>query len=167
MRNAGERTPGGTSGRRQRGTSAEQPPPVGGTGGASLFTPAYRVSHAAAGTRPVTRDGSGPGIPADQDAGYRSGDADLPGSGYPWADSGSAQPGIGYQHAGYDAAANGPAWPDDDLGASYLWATEYPAADAWPGAGPSGGERPAAGFRTRLVTSAPATRTACMDPLAG
>ena len=139
MRNAGERTPGGSSGRRQRGASAEQPPPAGGTGGASLFTPAYRVSHAAAGTHQVARDGSAPGIPADQDPGYRGAESGPPGSGYPWSDSESAQPGTGYQQAGYDAAANGPAWPDDDLGAGYLWATEYPAADAWPGASLPGG----------------------------
>jgi hypothetical protein len=137
MRNAGERTPGGSSGRRQRGASAEQPP-AGGTGGASLFTPAYRVNHAAAGTRPVTRDGSDQSPSADPDAGYRGNPSDLPGSGYPWADSESGQPRASYQHGGYDAAS-GPAWPDDDLGAGYLWATEYPAAGAWPGADHPGG----------------------------
>src|ERR1022692_761251 len=137
MRNAGDRVPGGSSGRRQRGASAEPPPPAGATGGASLFTPAYRVNHAATGTRPVSRDGSGP--PDGQDTGYRGTASDLPGSGYPWADSESGQPGNGYQHGGYDAEAGGPAWPDDDLGAGYLWASEYPASDAWPGAGPGGG----------------------------
>src|SRR6266702_4103667 len=97
MRNAGERTPGGSAGRRQRRTPAEQPPPAAGAGGASLFTPAYRVSHAAAGTRPVTRDGSGPAAPAGQDAGYSGTAADLPGSGYPWADSQSGPSRMDYQ----------------------------------------------------------------------
>ena len=150
MRNAGDRVPGGPSGRRQRGASTEQPPPADRSGGASLFTPAYRVNHAAAGTRPVGRDGSGPPTPAGPEAGHGGAPSDPPGSGYPWADSESGPPGIGYQQAGYDAAAGGPAWPDDDLAAGYLWTAEYESADAWPGAGLPG--TPAA--RAAVVSNA-------------
>lgn len=116
--------PGGSSSRRQRPGAQEPPPPHGETGSASLFTPAYRVSHAAAGTRPVSAGGSGAA-------------GDLPGSGYGWADPGAGQSGIGYQPPGYDAGSGTPAWPDEDLGAGYSWAADDQAAggDPWPGAG--------------------------------
>src|SRR5712691_8705616 len=121
MRNAGDRMPGGSASRRHRAQSPEQSSPqsspTAGAGGASLFTPAYRVSHTAGGTRPVRQDGYGR---AD----------DLPGQGYSWSDSEPGQPPMGYQQSGY-GAEGGPAWPDD---AGYGWA-ESQAADAWPGFG--------------------------------
>ena len=181
MRNAGDRAaPGGRppgtpreagAGGRHTGSSGrprdtgEQAPP--GPGGPSLFTPAYRVTHADPSGQPDPR-GAGP-------AGYRDA-ADASGSGYPWTDDaqgqarggyggagyggagqggagyggadqggagygGAGQGGAGYGGAGYDragldragygAAADGPAWPDDELGSPYSWSTGDP--DAWPG----------------------------------
>ena len=184
MRNAGDRgahagrPPGtprdaGAGGRvsgssRPRDTEEQAPPP----GGASLFTPAYRVSHADAGGQP----GTGSAGPAGySDAGFGHAGGDDQGSGYTWtdgepqarggydrtghgsagygsADHGSADhgstdhgtadhgradhDGAGYgradvHRAGYGAAADGPQWPDDELGSPYSWSTGDPSA--WPG----------------------------------
>ena len=99
------------------------PPP----GSASLFTPAYRVSHA---------DAGGQSLPGSGEAtGYDTG---APGTGYPWADGEQGQAGYGqggygsaaYGSAGY-GAADGPAWPDDEFGSPYSWGTDD--QDAWPG----------------------------------
>jgi hypothetical protein len=138
----------GSSGR-PRDTDEQAPPP----GGPSLFTPAYRVSHADAGGQPGTSS-AGPG--GYGDAGFGHAARDDQGSGYAWTDGepgqarggydraghGSADPGradhdgAGYgradvDRAGYGAAADGPAWPDDELGSPYSWATGDPSA--WPG----------------------------------
>ena len=64
MRNAGDGTPGGSSGRRQR---AAEPPAAArpaGNGGASLFTPAYRVRH------PAAVPGAGGQATTPRDGGY-------------------------------------------------------------------------------------------------
>lgn len=129
MRNAGDRTPGGSAGRRHRGPSGEQPPPAAGAGGASLFTPAYRVSHAVAGKRPVGADA----LDASSPAGYGQ-DAE-PGSGTNWPDRDRGPSPAGYQQPGYGASQAGQGWPDDELAAGYRWATDDQGADAWPAAG--------------------------------
>src|SRR6266568_448199 len=137
MRNAGDAMPGGSASRRHREQTPEQSSPAAGPGGASLFTPAYRVSHAVAGTRPVSQDESGPGSPARPNSRYgRAGD--LPGPGYAWADSEPGPPGTGYQQSGYGPGGGGPAWPGDDLAAGYSWAAYDQAAGAWPGSGVAG-----------------------------
>ena len=129
--------PGGSASRRHREQTPEQSSPAAGPGGASLFTPAYRVSHAVAGTRPVSQDESGPGSPARPNSRYgRAGD--LPGPGYAWADSEPGPPGTGYQQSGYGPGGGGPAWPGDDLAAGYSWAAYDQAAGAWPGSGVAG-----------------------------
>src|SRR6266566_1519017 len=152
----GERPPatprGGpeTSSTRRQRTDGE-PPSAGST---SLFTPAYRVSHAVPG-------GSQPGA---GNAGYghsRYGPAvaSVSGSGYSWPEDdlsaprarndssrndggGSGRAGddaAGYHRAGYDEAGyGGPSWPDDELGSPYSWSTGDP--DAWPGTSLSGRE---------------------------
>lgn len=83
MRNAGDGTPGGSTGRRQR-----VPAQTGrtGNGGASLFTPAYRV-------RPEA--GSGP---ASQPR---------------WSEQ--DRPAASYRQADYDSGPAAPAWADDGL----------------------------------------------------
>src|SRR5579859_1395609 len=126
MRNAGDRTPGGSAGRRHRSRAPEQPSAPAGAAGASLFTPAYRASHAPA-SRPPGYDPAGPGSHPAAPAGY--GRADLPGPGYAWPDSELAPPGTGY------SADSGSGWADDPLGAGYAWPAGDHAADAWPGSG--------------------------------
>ena len=145
MRNAGDRAaPGGRphgtprdagAGGRVSGSSGR--PGDGGDqapspGGASLFTPAYRVSHADAGGQP----GTGSAAPAGYgDAGYGRPAADVSGSGYSRADGEQGQARGGYDRDDYGSAgygaADGPAWPDDELGSPYSWSTGDP--DAWPG----------------------------------
>jgi len=129
MRNAGDRTPGGSAGRRHRSRPPEQPAPSGGTGGASLFTPAYRVSRAPAGTQPAGHDTADSGSPAPATSGYGSGD--RPGPGYSWPESVQDEAGTGYRR---------PAWSDDPLSADYGWSDDAQAADAWPGSAAPGRE---------------------------
>lgn len=126
------------------------PPRLGGNGGASLFTPAYRASHAAAGTYPGLTDqlaapvvGDGAGRPDALDTGYGWAHPNQPGAGYGWDDrdepvTGSDQatgdqPGSGYawddpdgQVTGYSPAdpdqPDGYSWDSDDLaGAGHSW----------------------------------------------
>jgi len=148
MRNAGERVPSGASGRRHRAPGPETSPRTGGNGGASsLFTPAYRASHAAPGTYSsagdragADPDPAGPAFPAaggsgrsasdqpghnpewaspDEPAGSAWAEQDPLSSGYGWADSG--QPGAGYDDAG-DLPGAGYSWASDDLtSAGHSW----------------------------------------------
>jgi hypothetical protein len=108
MRNAGDRTPGRSPGHRQRAADAEQPSPGGG---ASLFTPAYRVSQPPTGSSAAGPGGAagsgGPGGPGGR--GGSSGpvwpDDDVR-SAYSWAteDEDSAWPGTGLADRGTMAA---------------------------------------------------------------
>ena len=145
MRNAGDRVAGGSSGRRQRPPSPEPPPPAGTGGGASLFTPAYRVSHGPAGAR-----GSGAGqagLPAQPGLAGQSRPASQD---YPWAEH---VPGYASDYdAGRDAS-----WLGDDLSAGFGWGDGDPAAGAWPGgiAGGRGQGRRAASNAVRGFPPAP------------
>ncbi len=143
MRNAGDRVPGGSSSRRQRAADAE---PLTPGGGASLFTPAYRVSQPATGSN--TEGGHTAGSPArgagdvgSAGTGFSRSPSDLPGSGHSW--SGSGQPAAGYDQAAYASGsagpggpggADGPVWPDDDLRSAYSWATDDEDSP-WPDQG--------------------------------
>jgi hypothetical protein len=143
MRNAGGGSdtggrPSGSSGR-PAGADDQQPP----SGGASLFTPAYRVSHAPEGRQP----GQDAAHPAYDDSRYGHSAADSAGSGYQWSggpkgggydrggydrpEYGQAYDRGGYEHAGYGDLADGSGWPDADPEPSYSWSAGDP--DAWPG----------------------------------
>lgn len=138
MRNAGDGTPGGSAGRRQRATAPAATGRPAGNGGASLFTPAYRVRHAA-------------GVPSS--AAPRAGDADYEitatgqhAAGYRWSELDN--PSTSYQQADYSSSRMGPAW-DDDLGGGYSWMSDDSAmsgdsagGSAWPSF-----DRPDAGGR--------------------
>src|SRR5258706_11339862 len=146
MRNAGDRVPGGSSSRRQRAADAEPLPPGGG---ASLFTPAYRVSQPATGSNTEgghTADSParGAGDVGSAGTGFGRSPSDLPGSGHSW--SGSGQPAAGYDQAAYASGsagpggpggADGPVWPDDDLRSAYSWATDDEDSP-WPDQGMPG-----------------------------
>lgn len=135
MRNGGDRVPGGSTGRRHRAADPERPPRIGATGGASLFTPAYRASHPSAGPYPgdngptgagladsggPTRSASGYGWPAtEQEPESVWAADDQPDGDYGWTEPGNAP-------AGYDQAADLPgggySWATDDLtNAGYSW----------------------------------------------
>src|SRR5579875_1657356 len=117
MRDAGERASGGSSGRRQRPPLPGAPQRAGGNGGASLFTPAYRVSHAApeAGGR---RTGlpSWAGAPEEPDAAWSDGE---PSRRYDWADDGDLWSGLEDYLPPRPATSNAvrgfPPRPDDPL----------------------------------------------------
>jgi hypothetical protein len=119
MRNAGDGVPGGSSGRRQRAAEPSAAARPAGNGGASLFTPAYRVRHPATvpggGQAPAQRDGS---------YGYDSGSG-APGSGYAWPQEG--QPSSAYQQE-----------TDYSDGGGYSWMTDDGDGSGWPVAGFSG-----------------------------
>jgi hypothetical protein len=124
--------PGGSAGRRQRPTAPEASSRAGGNGGASLFTPAYRVSHAAAGTRPTGQPRTGDsGAGGAGAGGGGTGQAPSP---YSWAEADSDQARIGYQQADYNAD---PAWPvDSDAATGYSWADGQSGFGAgWSAAG--------------------------------
>jgi hypothetical protein len=125
MRNAGDRAPGGSGGRRGRPRAPEQASPAETAGGASLFTPAYRVSNSRTGTRPA---GDAP-APAAGPSGY--GGADLPGAGYSRPDSEPDQARTGHRPPGYDYES-GPGWDNDPLAVQYGWADDA-HAETWPG----------------------------------
>ena len=99
---------------RPAGADDQQRPP----GGASLFTPAYRVSHAADPARSGQAWSDSP--PADSsDRGYHPAEY-----GQGEGDRG------GYQNARYGGPAGHGGWPDEDLGSAYGWSADEP--DAWP-----------------------------------
>lgn len=107
MRNAGEGTPGGSTSRRQRvSTPAARP---AGNGGASLFTPAYRVRHANAPDSPGS-----PSSPIDDGLGV-----------YRWSEL--DQPSTAYRQADYVSGAANSAW-SDDLPGGYSWPTSDQSA---------------------------------------
>ena len=117
MRNAREGTPGGSTGRRQRGPAPAGPSRPAGNGGASLFTPAYRVRHAdAPGSRGTDRPPS------------RASDASY---GAP-----------SYRQADYGSGSSVSGWADDPQGGGYSW-----QADGWPGYGGDGAPRVANAIR--------------------
>src|ERR1700722_19449679 len=124
MRNAGEGTPGGPTGRRQR----TAPPPAArpaSNGGASLFTPAYRVRHAAVPSQANVAT-SRPGSPD-----YGVAVDDQATSGYSW--SGVDQSGLDYQQADY--ADHGRSnWDSDEPASGYSWLTSDESGSGWPGA---------------------------------
>jgi hypothetical protein len=123
MRNAGDGTPGGSTGRRQRATAPEATGRPAGNGGASLFTPAYRVRHAAA----VPSSNA----PRTGDADYGIAAAGQPGTGYRWSEL--DQPSASYQQAGYSSSRMGSAWDDELAGGGYSWMSNDSAeGSAWP-----------------------------------
>ncbi|HEX9064788.1 MAG TPA: hypothetical protein VF843_06750 [Streptosporangiaceae bacterium] len=144
MRNAGDRVAGGSSGRRQRPASPEPPQPAGHSGGASLFTPAYRVSHGPSGTRAGDRAGSDAGRAATP------GSSGPAGQDYSWS---SQDYGYG---GGYDTERD-VSWIGDGLSAGFGWGDDDPAAGVWPGgvAGGRGQARRAASNAVRGFPPAP------------
>ncbi|HET7016964.1 MAG TPA: hypothetical protein VFI65_23775 [Streptosporangiaceae bacterium] len=118
MRNAGDGMPGGSSGRRQRAAEPSATGRPAGNGGASLFTPAYRVRH------PATVPGGGQATTQrDGGYGYEAG-AGAPGAGYAWPQEG--QSASSYQGADYSD------------GGGYSWMTDDADGSGWPVAGLSG-----------------------------
>jgi hypothetical protein len=128
MRIAGDGPAGGSSGRRQRPASAEQPG-RDSNGGASLFTPAYRVSHGPAnalgdigypapepgGTAPYQRGSAEQDHPAWEDSpavpGYSWSTDD---EADPWSVGGLSGYGLGGP-SGRNAVRGFPPGPDDPL----------------------------------------------------
>ncbi len=137
--------PSGSAGRRQRPAAPEPPSRSAGNGGASLFTPAYRVSHAAAGTRPTSQSPASQSPAGGATRAPAAGDRADSGQGspaYSWADADADQDGLGYR-SGYDNRAD-PAWPgDSDQGAGYgrSPADQPGNAATWP-AGTASGRSP-------------------------
>lgn len=112
MRKAGERVTGGASGRRRQSAVPESAAHGDADAGASLFTPAYRVSHGTQGYA----------------AGARTGYASGPGrAGHP----GGAGYGSGYGDRDVS-------WLGDDATAGFGWTEDDPSAAAWPGGVPGG-----------------------------
>lgn len=122
MRNAGDGTPGGSTGRRQRATAPAASGRPAGNGGASLFTPAYRVRHAA----------SVPSSPAPRagDANYEIAATGQQEAGYRWSDL--DQPSMSYPQADYSSNRMGSSWDDDPRG-SYSWMSDDSSeGSVWP-----------------------------------
>ncbi|MHB1595790.1 MAG: hypothetical protein ACYCO9_13105 [Streptosporangiaceae bacterium] len=144
MRNAGDRAPGGSAGRRSRAAAGPADQAAAGSPGPSLFTPAYRVSHAA----PEASDfgqpyGAGPANGGDgTDARpYR----------YPWEEPETDVDGHGAPAPG--GASDGSAdWDDDYPGYSWLIGEDDDQAGGtdWSSLGLSG-TRPAPQSASRAV----------------
>jgi hypothetical protein len=119
MRNAGEGTPVGGTGRRQRTAAPTTTARPTGNAGASLFTPAYRVRHATAPespTRTATRGGSDYGVTSTS---------------YSWATEDQDVP--GYQETEYEAGSPSADWADSDRPVSgYSWMTDLGDSGSWP-----------------------------------
>src|ERR1022692_4255576 len=159
MRNGGDRVPSGTSGRRHRATGPEAPARTGGNGGASLFTPAYRASHAASGTYPVSSGLAD----ADQDradqnrADQDRADQDRSDQDRAEADrtdqdrtdqdrNGMAdRSATGYDRAEPDRPRGGSSWPAEDQPAADYGASD-PGYDPDAGYGPSASYEQSAGY---------------------
>jgi hypothetical protein len=126
MRNAGDKAAGGPSGRRPRPAPTEPAAPAGSAAGASLFTPAYRVSHGPTGTGPGTHSGLGSSRSGYSAPGAQPGPAvrDYP----------SSSPAPGY--SGDDD--RDVSWLGDELSAGFGWGDDDPSASVWPGAVPGG-----------------------------
>src|SRR5258708_8273419 len=90
MRNAGDGTPGGSTGRRQRVPAPAGTARPAGNGGASLFTPAYRVRHADAPSSPGSPGDDGFGLPSQRASGadYGASTTGQQGGGYRWSEFG-------------------------------------------------------------------------------
>src|ERR1022692_4956355 len=142
MRNGGDRVPSGTSGRRHRATGPEAPARTGGNGGASLFTPAYRASHAASGTYPVSADLAS----ADPDQAAATDQATA--TDHATATNPAAAPGgltTGHDRAGSDRPGAGPSWLADDQPAADYGSPD-PGYDQGTGYGQPTGYEQAAGY---------------------
>ncbi|HET9898118.1 MAG TPA: hypothetical protein VFQ44_24580 [Streptosporangiaceae bacterium] len=125
MRNAGDGVPGGSSGRRQRVTVPPETARPTGNGGASLFTPAYRVRHAAVPSQ-GSQDRLSVGSGNLRDGGGYSAAADPAGVRASWPDRASS--GLDYAQVSADP---GSAWADRDLPQTgYSWLTDDNGA--WP-----------------------------------
>ena len=112
MRNAGDGTTGGSTGRRQRPTAPAATGRPAGNGSASLFTPAYRVRHPA----PVPSATA----PRAGDPDYEIAATGQRAAGYRWSEL--DQPSMSYQQADYSSGRMGSAWPDGDDG--YGWMSD-------------------------------------------
>ena len=144
MRNAGDRAPGGSAGRRSRAAAVPAEHVAAGSPGASLFTPAYRVSHAAP-------DAGGFGQP------YGAGQATDPDGAaarpyrYPWEEPEADADGTGASAPGRtsDGSAD---WDDDYPGYSWLIGEDddQQAGADWASLGLSG-TRPAPPSASRAV----------------
>src|ERR1022692_893211 len=165
MRNGGDRVPGGAAGRRHRPVGPETPARPSTDGGASLFTPAYRASHAPAGPYPgqtgvASLAAAGSGMPpaaaaADHDAdakpppGSAFDDDDRPVIERAWPEPGEPQadddqpadddPAGGYSWAADDLTSAGHSWSRNDLGGAHP-AAELKASNAVRGFPPAPGE---------------------------
>lgn len=147
MRNAGDRSPGGSSGRRQRAGAPDTPARASGNGG-SLFTPAYRVN------RPGSA--SGDASPRGQAAGYGEAGYANAETGYSWGDDNAASPsGAGSYLGGDDPAGGASGWPDEPAGTLYSWADDDRAGDPWPQASLPGHRLPARSSVSNAVRGLP------------
>lgn len=128
MRNAGDGTPGGSSGRRQRVAAAPPAARPAGNGGASLFTPAYRVRHAAV---PSQAGQDRLSIGAGRAGASYGGAADQPGESAGWPRQSSSA--VAYQDADSTASSDS-AWDDSDpADAGYSWLVDEVSTGGWPG----------------------------------
>lgn len=142
MRNAGDGTPGGSTGRRHRvpaSAGTARPP---GNGGASLFTPAYRVRHA-----------DTPSSPADD--GFNSQSPRASGTDYRWSEL--DEPSASYRHTDYGSGAGPSAWADKDMqGSGYSWLTDdQGAGSGWPNYSSEGAGAPRRGNAIRGLPPIP------------
>jgi hypothetical protein len=116
MRNAGEGTPGGSAGRRQRAVAPAATARPPGNAGASLFTPAYRVRHASTVPAADTRDRTGTNAPRAGDRDYGSAPTDQAGPGYRYSElDGPEAPYLG----NYEPEQVPSSWEDDDSPGGY------------------------------------------------
>jgi hypothetical protein len=108
-----------------------------GNGGPSLFTPAYRVSHAATGSQSVT---SGSSAPDDaQGDGYGRPGPGHSASGYGWADADADQSMIDYQRSGHEGSDGAAGWPgDQDSGRLWPDNGQNESDPVWAEAGRTG-----------------------------
>lgn len=131
MRNAGDGTPGGSSGRRQRVAPAPPAERPTGNGGASLFTPAYRVRHAAVPSQ-VGQDRLSIGA-GRAGAGY-GGTGEQPGDSAFWSEQNSVS-----------------GWAQDEPADSgYSWLVEDSPTGGWPGGSLTSRDYPARSPRNAI-----------------
>jgi hypothetical protein len=130
MRNAGEGPPGGSTGRRQRVPAQAGTGQPTANGGASLFTPAYRVRHAAVPSEP-DQDGFGRAPSRSSGTDYGTDTTGQLTTGYDWSDA--DQPVLSYRQADLDSGAADGTQADDISGGGYSWMTDGQSAGAnWP-----------------------------------
>ncbi len=112
MRNAGDRAPSGSVGRRSRAAAGPADHAAAGSPGASLFTPAYRVSHAAP-------EADGFGQPYGKGRATGADGPDARPYRYPWEDPETDDDGEGAPAPGR-ASDGSTDWEDDYPGYSWL-----------------------------------------------